>query len=219
MCNILLACDNEYYHKWTVNLIKSIQHYAPELKITTVVVNPEIINELPNVHYVYDKVEFPNEECKVAYYQAVRFLKCYDIFPNKELVMSVDCDSICRKNINNTELTMICSTVHVLKHPLKDRFLAGMVTFGNNNKFRKKFKEMLLSKPLEQWTYGWDQEVLSNLNKEFKYDHLDNTWMSIGKVADGTFYTLKGSQKDKPNFVGRYEKILEDIKDGKTIRR
>lgn len=209
--NILIACDNEYYNRWTINLIKSIQTYSTEIRITVIVVNPSHITELPGVQYVYDNIDFPNETCKIPYYQAVRFLKCYDIFSNKELVMSIDCDSICRKKIDSTEFRMVCSTVHVLKHPLKDRFLAGMITFGHNNKFRKRFKEMLLSKPIEEWSYGWDQEVLSHLHKEFNYDLLDHNWMSIGKVADGIFYTLKGSQKDKPNFLERYNRILKDL--------
>lgn len=211
MNNILLACDSHYYSKWAMNLIKSIHHYSPMMNITALIVNPDGITELPNVQYVYDYIDFPNEECKVAYYQAVRFLKCYDIFPNKELVMTIDCDSICRKKIDILEFVLICEEVHVLKHPLKDRLLAGLVTFGRNNKFRKRFKEELLSKPIEEWTYGWDQEVLLHLSKEFDYKLLDNRWMSIGKIADGVFYTLKGSQKEKPNFLGRYNNILKDI--------
>ena len=135
MSNILLACDSNYYRDWAFNCIKSIQQHVPWVKITTVVVNPNNIIEIPKVKYIYDYVDFPTEDSKVAYYQAVRFIKCAEIFPNNELVMSIDCDTILTKSFSEKEFTKVCSVIHVQRHHKADRWMAGLVTYGNNNIF------------------------------------------------------------------------------------
>ena len=214
MSNILIACDNEYYKKWGINFIKSLKKFAPWVNLNVVVVNPSSITELDNVRYFYDYVNFPNEECKIPYYQAVRFIKCYELFPNNELVMTLDCDTVCTREFKEKDFTRLCREIRVQRHPNleKSRLLAGLVTFGNDNKFRIKIREELLSKPLEQWEYGRDQRVLNSLKSEFDYkDLFADEWLSFGKNQGGVFLTLKGTQKDNDKCLKFYNKIIKDI--------
>ena len=216
MSNILLACDSNYYQTWTVNCIKSIQKYVPWIKITVVVVNPNNIDEISNVMYVYDYVDFPNEDSKIAYYQAVRFIKCADLFSNNELVMSIDCDTILTKLFSQEEFKTLCSNITVLRHHKADRWMAGLVTYGNTNHFRKKIKDQLLSLSVDQWNYGWDQTILNQLSVEFNYIPTEvGEWMSFGK-GRGKFLTLKGSQKVKEKFLNNYNTIIKETIDVKT---
>lgn len=209
--NLLIACDSFYYSTWAVNCINSIKQLTPWLDITVVIVNPEHVKEIPNVKYVYDFIEFPNEESKIAYYQAVRFIKCADIFPNGELVMSIDCDTVLQKPFTRQEFENVCSSITVQRHQKADRWMAGLVTYGNNNIFRKKIKEQLLSLPLDKWQYGWDQTVLNMLALEFNYNKTEvGNWMSFGK-GKGKFLTLKGSQKTTERFLANYNTALETI--------
>jgi hypothetical protein len=214
--NILLACDSNYYQTWTINCINSIQKYVPWMKITVIIVNPNNINEIPNVKYVYDYVEFSNDDSRVAYYQAVRFIKCADLFPDNELVMSIDCDTILTKPFLEEEFKKLCSNISVLRHHKADRWMAGLVTYGNTEHFRKKIKDHLLSIPVEQWIYGWDQTALNQLSVEFNYTPIEvGGWMSFGK-GKGKFLTLKGSQKVKEKFLNNYNIAIEEIINVKT---
>jgi hypothetical protein len=209
--NILLACDTAYYNSWAINCINSIKHYAPWISITIVIVNPHNIQEISKVRYVYDYINFLNEDSKVAYYQAVRFIKCADIFPNNELVMSIDCDTILTRSFSKSEFESICTSICVQRHHKKDRWMAGLVTYGNNNNFRNELKECLLSLPIDQWKYGWDQKILNVLANKFNYKKLEvGIWMSFGK-GTGTFLTLKGDQKTATKYLERYNKIWETI--------
>lgn len=209
MYNILIACDSKYYKNWAINCIKSIQLYAPWISITVVLVNPDTnFESIPNVKYHIDRIEFPNEESKVAYFQAVRFLKCSEIFPNNELVMAIDCDTVLTRSFTEKEFRRISTKIHVQRHHKADRWMAGLVTFGDDSKFRNYFKEQLLQLPLEKWEYGWDQKILNNLNAEFQYIPLQvGDWMSFGK-GGGIFLTLKGSQKYSEKYLKNFKKII-----------
>jgi len=205
--NILLACDSNYYSTWAVKCIKSIQRFAPWINIVTVVVNPENIEEIPKVQYIYDYVDFSSNDSAIAYYQAVRFIKCYEIFSNNELVMSIDCDTVLTKSFTKNDFHLVCTDIHVQRHHKADRWMAGLVTYGNDNQFRKKLKDELLQLPLNQWQYGWDQKVLNRLAAEFEYKKLEvGDWMSFGK-GNGLFLTLKGDQKTSPKYLDNFNKI------------
>jgi hypothetical protein len=211
MYNILLACDSKYYNTWAKNCINSIQKLVPWITITVVIVNPIDVQELPNVKYVYDYVKFENETSKISYYQAVRFLKCADIFSNNDLVMSIDCDTILTDSFSKTEFEVICKTIHVQRHQKDVRWMAGLVTYGSDNDFRNRLKEKLLFKPIEDWLYGWDQDVLNDLSSEFNYNKLFvGDWMSFG-AGNGLFLTLKGDQKTSENYLENYENNLKNI--------
>lgn len=213
MYNVLLACDIQYYNTWAINCIKSIQKYVPWLKIHVVIVNPTTkYQQLPNVSYYEDSINFLNDRCKVAYYQAVRFIKCADIFTNNELVFSIDCDTLCTRSFTQHELENICKTVHVQRHQKNVRWMAGFVTYGIESNFRKEFKEKLLELPIEEWKYGRDQDVLNLLDEKYHYKKLNvGDWMSFGR-GSGTFLTLKGDQKISSGYLATYNSILKELK-------
>lgn len=205
MYNILLACDVNYYNKWGIVCIKSIQHFNPWLTITAVIINDTNIEKIPNVKYVFD-----NGPNTVPYLQAVRFLKCYEIFQENPYVMSIDCDTLCTKSFSVESFVDLTKNVSILKHHKENRWLAGLVTYGDFN-FRKRFKEKLLELPLDQWEYGWDQTVLNQLDGEFKFKEvLSSEWMSFGK-GNGNFLTLKGDQKTTLKYLKNYNKIIETM--------
>lgn len=212
MYNILLACDSLYYNQWTKNCIKSIQHFVPWINITVIIVNPENIETISNVRYVYDYVDFKSKNSKVPYYQAVRFLKCAEIFPNDELVMSIDCDTLCTRSFSEADFKLITSSIHVQRHQKNIRWMAGLVTYGDNSKFRNDFRTELLKLPLDLWPYGWDQDVLNSLDSVYHYKKLSvGEWMSFGR-GGGTFLTLKGDQKISEGYLDIYHNILKNQK-------
>jgi len=211
MYNILLACDSSYYNTWTKNCINSIQKLVPWVTVTVVIVNPINIQELPNVKYIYDYIKFENETSKISYYQAVRFLKCADIFSNNELVMTIDCDTILTTPFSEKEFKSVCETIHIQRHQKDIRWMAGLVTYGQDNNFRKRLQQELLSQPINEWTYGWDQHVLNMLSQEFRYKKLMvGEWMSFGR-GKGTFLTLKGDQKTSKGYLNNYNQGLNRL--------
>ena len=209
--NILIACDTAYYFQWTINCIKSIKKFVPWINIIVVIVNAENITEIDGVKYIYEHVDFADDENKIAYYQAVRFLKCADLFPNGELVMSIDCDTILTRSFSEKDFKKICRTVHVQRHQKANRWMAGLVTYGDNNDFRIRIRDQLLSRPRETWEYGWDQKILNHLAIEFNYQKLEvGDWMSFGK-GNGIFLTLKGDQKISPKHLDSYKTKLGNL--------
>lgn len=212
MYNILLASDTSYYNQWTKNCIKSIKHFVPWIDITVIVVNPYEIEKLPDIKYVFDYVDFKNNSSKIPYYQALRFLKCAEIFPDNNLVMSIDCDTVLTKKFSKDEFVSICESIHVQRHQKDKRWMAGLVTYGNSTDFRNRLKEKLLSLPIEDWKYGWDQEVLKSLSDEFIFKKLMvGDWMSFGR-GGGKFLTLKGDQKTSLGYLENYNGIIGGIK-------
>lgn len=212
MYNVLLACDSEYYSTWAINCIRSIQQYAPWLKIHVVIVNPKITyQKIENVIYYEDRINLPNETCKVPYYQAVRFIKCADLFPNNELVFSIDCDTVCTRSFDQADLDAICQTVHVQRHQKNVRWMAGFVTYGSSSEFRNELKQKLLDLPIDHWVYGYDQDVLNSLSNKYQYKKLNvGNWMSFGR-GSGIFLTLKGDQKTSNGYLEIYHNILKTI--------
>ena len=212
MYNILLACDLEYYNTWAINCAKSIQKFTPWINIHIVIVNPgKTYEKIPEVKYYEDHIEFPNDSCKIPYYQAVRFLKCADIFTNDELVMSIDCDTLCTRSFTKNEFHTIVSSIHVQRHQKNVRWMAGLVTYGNDSTFRNEFKEKLMSIPIENWQYGWDQDILNMLDNQYHYNRLNvGEWMSFGR-GGGTFLTLKGDQKIAEGYLEIYKGILKNV--------
>lgn len=209
--NILLSADYIYYKHWAKNCIKSLQYYNPDIAITMVIAGKNKVDEIPNVRYYYDDVDISLLENPIAYYQSLRFLKVFDLFPNGELVMSIDCDTLCTEKFSTDRYRYITETIHVQHHHKKGRWMAGLVTYGNNNEFRKKYKEELLRFPMKNWKIGHDQKTLNRLAAEFKFGKLEvGDWMSFGR-GKGTFLTLKGDQKISPGYLETYNEILKKI--------
>ena len=208
MYNILIACDDQYYQTWAENCIRSIHYHTSWMNVTVVIVNPSKTYNLKNVRYIYDHKEFINDQSKIAYYQAVRFLKCLDIFHEDDLIMSIDCDTVLTKSFSKNEFESICKNIHIQRHQKDIRWMAGLVTFGQKVDFRRRFKEELLAEPIENWLYGRDQYVLEKLSHEFEFKKLHvGEWMSFGR-GKGTFLTLKGHQKNSEGYLNNYKENL-----------
>lgn len=209
--NILFSCDKNYYETWAINLIKSINFYNPWISITCIIVGKDQIDKIKNVNYVRDEIDLSKIKNPVAYFQAVRFLKCAEIFANKELVMSIDCDTLCTRKFDKEHFIKTCKDVSVQGHHKKDRWMAGLVTYGDDNIFRQRFREKLLEIPVQDWPWGYDQSVLNYLSREFIYSKLAvGDWMSFGR-GKATFLTLKGDQKISPGYLETYNEILKKI--------
>ncbi len=209
--NIFIACDGNYYDQWGLNCLKTIQFHAPWVKLTAHVVNPNSKNELDGVTYHYEDRSFSNDQSKIGYYQAVRFLKCYEYFPNNELVMTIDSDTVLMKPFTEKEFKDVCNEISVQRHQKDIRWMAGLVTYGRDNSFRKKLQQELLSRPIDEWTYGWDQDVLDILSQEFQFKKLMvGEWMSFGR-GRGIFLTLKGDQKTSEGYLNNYNEGLNRL--------
>jgi hypothetical protein len=209
--NILFSCDENYYNIWGINLIKSINFYNPWIKITCIFVGNDNIDKIDKVDYVFDDINLLELKDPIAYFQAVRFLKCSEIFSNNELVMSIDCDTLCTEKFNEKEFIDVCNNIYVQRHQKDKRWMAGLVTYGADNNFRNRFKEKLLEIPIENWPWGHDQTVLNKLSEEFDYNKLFvGDWMSFGR-GRGTFLTLKGDQKTSPGYLNNYNESLKQV--------
>lgn len=212
--NIFIACDGLYYNKWGHNCLRSIQNYNPWIRLTAHVVNPISRNELSKVQYFYEEKEFINEASKISYYQSVRFLKCSEYFPTDELVMTIDCDTVCTRSFSISDFENVCKNVHVQRHQKADKWMAGLVTYGDTPSFRHDLKTNLLADSIDLWKYGRDQDVLNSMAYNYNFKKLNvGDWMSFGK-GKGVFITLKGTQKTKDKFLKNY---TENIKKHDTI--
>jgi hypothetical protein len=211
MANILIACDSKYYDKWAVNCLKSIKKCSSDINLHVVIVNPDKNKELPGVNYYYEQIEFSNEDSKIAYYQAARFLKCAELFPNAELVMTIDCDSLCTEKFSQIELAELCTRISVLRHHKTSRWLAGLITFGTTSEFRNEFRNKLLELPISKWKPGYDQKVLGSLEEKYKFtESVPGDWIGFG-YKKGKFITLKGEQKFAHKYISIYNKELKSI--------
>jgi hypothetical protein len=209
--NIFIACDGVYYDQWGINCLKTIQFHAPWIKLTVHIVNSISKNELDGVTYYYEDRSFVNESSKIGYYQAVRFLKCYEYFPNNELVMTIDSDTVLMKSFAEKEFEDICNVISVQRHQKDIRWMAGLVTYGRDNDFRQRIQQELLTRPIDEWTYGWDQDVLDKLSHEFHFKKLMvGDWMSFGR-GRGIFLTLKGDQKVSEGYLNNYNEGLKRL--------
>ena len=207
--NILIGCDQIYYDQWAVSLLSSIQRHNPWINLHCHIVNPTKTNFLENVDITSEQIEFVSNESKISYLQSVRFLVVTDKFRKNENVITLDCDSICTREIEQNDIQQLFEKQYVLKHHKQNRWLAGFVNFLNNG-FRQDYAKELSSTPLDEWKFGRDQLILNQLAKEYKFEKLDTTWMNIGKNRNNSaFLTLKGNQKEKSKYLNVYEKYRD----------
>lgn len=207
--NILIGCDQKYYDDWGINLIRSIKYFNPWITCHVHIVNPVHIEKIDGVEYTSEQREFPNDVVKIGYLQSVRFLKVAEKFSDKDLVMTLDADTICTRKTSQKEFESTASKTTVLRH-LKDRhWLAGLVTYGETG-FKQEFANRLLAKPIEEWAPFHDQNVLDDLSKVYNFHEQHKLyWMSIGKNGNqSVFLTLKGNQKFKDKYLSIYNKFL-----------
>jgi len=208
---IFFACDQTYYNDWGLNLIKSIQHYNPWMNIHAHIVNPKNYVKIKNVTYTTENRHFLSESEMISYLQCSRFLAVPKYYPNKELVMAIDADTICTQSTEVEYFEETAKIVSVLKHHKNNNWLAGLVTFGIDN-----FRHVLADKILETniWEPGYDQKVLRTFADEynFKEPALKTPWMKQGISGHrGIFFTLKGEQKTAQKYRVLYNEQLRKI--------
>jgi hypothetical protein len=148
----------------------------------------------------------------ISYYQSLRFIKCAELFPNNELVMTMDCDTICTRAFSKQDFENVCKKIHIQTHQKNlDLWMCGLVTFGDDSEFRNRFKEALLEQPIDLCKIGRDTVILNKLSAEFEYNPLAlGTWMGFGK-GSAIFLTLKGTQRTSSRFLEKYNDILKSI--------
>lgn len=208
--NILVGCDQKYYDDWARNLLISIRHYAPWVKLHAHVVNPTHIDPVDGVEFTTEHKDFINETQRIGYLQAVRFLKVAEKFNDKDLVMTLDVDTICTRKFTKQEFEQATNRITCLRHLKDKRWLAGLVTYGMSG-FKKDFAKRLLAKPFEQWAPFHDQNVLFELSKDYQFFEQPSKlfWMSIGKNGNqSVFLTLKGNQKNKDKYLDTFRKFI-----------
>lgn len=204
--NILIGCDQLYYDNWGVTLLKSIQQHNPYINLHCHIVNPTQDNIIKDVDITSEIINFSNDEIKISYLQSVRFLIVANKFSKNEKVITLDADTICTKQLPDTE--ELFKKQYVLKHHKENRWLAGCVTFSDNG-FRQEYSTELQSIPLEEWKWGRDQLILNALAEKYNFTELPREWMSIGKnKTNSIFLTLKGDQKTKEKYLNVYKKYI-----------
>ena len=212
--NILVGCDQTYYDDWAIHLVRSIKYFNPWITCHVHVVNPVHIEKVEGVQYTTEQRTFPNETVKIGYLQSVRFLKVAEKFTDKDMVMTLDADTICTRKTTPEKFVEVANKITVLRHLKDHHWLAGLVTFGYPG-FKQEFAKRLLAKPIEEWAPFHDQNVLDSLSKDFTFAEQPPRlyWMSIGKNGNqSVFLTLKGRQKEKDKYLSTYKKfIVKDI--------
>ena len=213
-CNILFGCDQAYYNQWGINLCKSIRYFNPWLNIHVHIVNPRKHKELDFVNYTYENKTFVSEQHKIGYLQCCRFLAVAKKFDDKELVMTVDADSLCQKSFTPQQFIKSASNITVLRHHKDKRWLAGMITFGTGD-FKRVYANRLLEKPFEDFAPFHDQNILAELSRTYNFieQDIETPWMRYGKSSHrGIFMTLKGDEKIAEKYLTVYNKVLNTIK-------
>jgi len=209
--NILIGCDQKYYEDWGINLIRSIKYFNPWITCHVHIVNPTHVEKVDGVEYTTEQREFKTNTDKIGYLQCVRFLKVAEKFTDKDLIMTLDADTICTRKADPIKFEEACSQkITMLRHLKAKHWLAGLVTFGAPG-FRQELADSLLAKPIDEWAPFWDQTVLANLSSKYTYHEQPPRyyWMSIGKNGNqSVFLTLKGNQKTKDKYLGTYNKFI-----------
>ena len=213
-CNVLIGCDQLYYEQWGILLLKSIKRYNPWMKLHVHIVNPNKKNDLlKDVDYSFETREFSSDQNKIGYLQCCRFLAVNNKFTNSDLVMTLDTDTICTRATSPEYFTETAKNITILRHHKDRRWLAGMVTFGQND-FRQQFVKQLHSLPVESWKPFHDQNALQDLSSTYQFVEQNDKdkWMKYGKNAEkGIFMTLKGNQKNAHKYLEVYNKIKMGI--------
>ena len=81
-----------------------------------------------------------------------------------------------------------------------------------SNTFRKDFYDLLMSKPIEEWSGFWDQKCLKQLSNTHNFIKCPTEWMSIGKNGlRSIFLTLKGDQKTTEKYLLYYNKVKAKV--------
>lgn len=205
MSHLMIASDKEYYNKWGITFLKTLNHHVPWLTLHCHLVNACDAITLPYVNYTHEETTFVNDEQKLGYLQAVRFLAVANKFTNNESVIVLDCDCLCVKPFTKEKFSELFDHQYVLRYNKKDRrWMAGFVTF-KDNAFRQAYANELMKKPFNEWPVGWDQEVMKLICEKYNFVELSDEWMSLMKYnGKSYFFTGKGNKKFKENYLSKY---------------
>lgn len=205
--HILVACDQNYYDKWGIELLKSTRYYNPSswLNVHCHIVNPSRgFEQVKDVDYTTEKYNNPS----IEYLQGVRFLVASNKLPTEQ-VMILDADTVCTKEFSQQEFDSVTSNVTVLKHhkhAALHTWLCGLVTLGTGN-FRHEYADALLNTDILEWKYGHDQDVLNSLHSKYNFNEATANWMCMGKQnPKSVFLTLKGTHKLNPKYTNQFER-------------
>jgi hypothetical protein len=205
--HILIACDQKYYDKWGIELLKSTRYYNPSswLAVHCHIVNPRLgFEQVKDVNYTTEKYDNPS----IEYLQSVRFLVASDKF-STEQVMILDADTVCTREFSQQDFNFVTSNVTVLKHHKQaalHTWLCGLVTLGTGN-FRHEFADKLSNSLVSSWKYGHDQDVLNSLSDKYSFNEATTDWMCMGKQnPKSVFLTLKGTHKLNPKYTNQFER-------------
>lgn len=210
--NLFIACDQLYYDKWAVTFLKTVRYHAPWLSLHCHLVNTINPKLLDFVDYTFETTTFINDEQKLGYLQAVRFLAVSNKFTNNESVIVLDCDGLCVKSFSEDQFKRLFEQQYVLKYKVDGRWMAGFVTFKDNT-FRQAYAAELLKKPITDWVRGWDQDVMKIMCEEYKFVALPDEWLIVGKrpgYADSFFFMGKGSHKIRVRFLELYREFVKN---------
>lgn len=200
MRTILIGCDDQYYEKWGVTLIKSLKHFVPWINIHCHIVNPTTYTPMDDVTYSMEQ-----GNSSTGYLQAVRFLKATDYCGDN--LMVIDADTICTRSFTEQEFDDICEGISVLRHPKAPRWLCGLIA-SDNPDFWQTYASCLET---DTWVIGRDQDVLADMTRHYKFKDCGSKWMKIGKPGNAIFQTLKGTQKQDPKYLKFYDNIKEEL--------
>lgn len=214
----LISCDQKYYDDWAINLLNSIKHFN-NLNVYNLhchVVNPNTdLLKLDGVKYTFETKKFLDRSREISYLQCSRFLAVEKYYPNNDIVVTLDADSICTRPFTEAEIQHLLLENYVLTRgkSVDNRWLAGMIVFKDRD-FKKDYNNTILSKDDKYWEYGWDQIVLRKIANKHRFKQLSDNWMSIGKNGNNrVFLTLKGlSQKTEKKYTGIYDEIINKIR-------
>ena len=206
--NLVVGVDQQYFDTWATPLFKSISTHNPNLRLHCHIVNPTKSNTLSNVDITEETIKFANDTSKISYLQSVRFLIADSKFNKSEKVVAIDADTICTRSYSQEEIEFLFSKQHILQSYKDNRWLAGLIAFSDNG-FRQDYINEIKSKNIEEWEWGRDQNILTEFSEEYNFVPVPRYWMCIGKnKSDSIFLTLKGAQKIKAKYLGRWEEYI-----------
>ena len=208
--NLLCASDKNYYEEWGINFLKTLHHHVPWLKLHYHLINCDQTIKLPYVDYTHETTLFLNDDQKLGYLQAARFLIAAKKFINNESLIVLDCDCLCVRPFSEKEFVKLFDHQYVLRYNRKDnRWMAGFITFKDNF-FRQEYVSELNKKPVSEWLPGWDQEVLKNIAEKYNFVELSDNWLSLMKYnGKSYFFTGKGGKKFKENYLSKYNFFIK----------
>ena len=157
----------------------------------------------------YKILETINEKVikRKIYFASARFIRMKELFKDKQHVLQLDADGLCRKNFSIDEFretTKLPSAMRKPKDP--DTLIASAITPGTGIESAK-FKKELANKMTEIFTKPiyWfiDQTVLREVFRKIKFESIPYKWNAWGFKDFDIFSTAKGRKKNNWRYLDR----------------